>query len=320
MNGIRGVLAAIGAVAALAACTNGTGADKAGGPGEPVVLQLADLNSGLDYTPAVAYFVERVAAVSEGRLRIRVTSEWGDFAPDGDQRIARDVATGNADLAWVATRVFDTLGVTSFQALTAPMLIDSYALQNAVLASDIPSQMLRGLEPLGVTGLAVLAGGLRRPIAAKRPLLAPADWRGVKVVKVNSTAQVNAIKALGANPVSLNRGPGGPTRSEALATGEIDAFEINLLGWLLATDVSRAPHVSANVILWPTTMVLMANPERLSRLTKDQQGWLATAAADAAARSGLTVYPGVGHDSWTRTYDLSAGHDIYTWLLSFSQP
>jgi hypothetical protein len=30
----------------------------------------------------------------------------------------------------------------------------------------------------------------------------------------------------------------------------------------------------------------------------------------------LTMYPGVGHDSWSRTYDGSAGHDIYTWLLS----
>lgn len=32
----------------------------------------------------------------------------------------------------------------------------------------------------------------------------------------------------------------------------------------------------------------------------------------------LTVYPDADHfdnDAWTRTYDLSAGHDIYTWLL-----
>jgi len=29
-----------------------------------------------------------------------------------------------------------------------------------------------------------------------------------------------------------------------------------------------------------------------------------------------TVYQGVGHvDSWPRTYDLSAGNDIYSWLL-----
>ncbi len=31
----------------------------------------------------------------------------------------------------------------------------------------------------------------------------------------------------------------------------------------------------------------------------------------------LTIYPGVGHDSWSRTYDGSAGHDIYTWLLTY---
>ncbi|MFO0553214.1 MAG: hypothetical protein U0271_32810 [Polyangiaceae bacterium] len=30
----------------------------------------------------------------------------------------------------------------------------------------------------------------------------------------------------------------------------------------------------------------------------------------------LTLYPGVGHDSWDQTYDLSAGNDIYAWLLS----
>ena len=32
----------------------------------------------------------------------------------------------------------------------------------------------------------------------------------------------------------------------------------------------------------------------------------------------LTVYPGVDHDSWTATYDLSAGHDIYDWLLGYT--
>ncbi len=34
----------------------------------------------------------------------------------------------------------------------------------------------------------------------------------------------------------------------------------------------------------------------------------------------LTIYPGVTHDSWTQTYDLSAGQDIYGWLLSHHKP
>ena len=35
----------------------------------------------------------------------------------------------------------------------------------------------------------------------------------------------------------------------------------------------------------------------------------------APAEMELTVYPDADHDSWSRTYDLSAGHDIYAWLL-----
>ncbi|WP_224997474.1 PA14 domain-containing protein [Cesiribacter sp. SM1] len=33
----------------------------------------------------------------------------------------------------------------------------------------------------------------------------------------------------------------------------------------------------------------------------------------------LTIYPGVNHNSWTRTYDGSAGHDIYKWMLQYSR-
>ena len=36
----------------------------------------------------------------------------------------------------------------------------------------------------------------------------------------------------------------------------------------------------------------------------------------SAVDARLTIYPGVGHDSWTRTYDLTAGHDVYAWLLT----
>lgn len=39
-----------------------------------------------------------------------------------------------------------------------------------------------------------------------------------------------------------------------------------------------------------------------------------------AVDARLTIYPGVGHDSWTRTYDLEAGHDVYGWLLEHDNP
>lgn len=30
----------------------------------------------------------------------------------------------------------------------------------------------------------------------------------------------------------------------------------------------------------------------------------------------LTLYPDADHDAWSRTYDLSGGHDVYKWLLA----
>jgi len=45
-----------------------------------------------------------------------------------------------------------------------------------------------------------------------------------------------------------------------------------------------------------------------------------TADCPDAKEAKVTVYPGVGHvDSWVMTYDLSAGHDPFTWLLGFNK-
>ncbi|MCC6873135.1 MAG: hypothetical protein IT378_02410 [Sandaracinaceae bacterium] len=38
-------------------------------------------------------------------------------------------------------------------------------------------------------------------------------------------------------------------------------------------------------------------------------------ACEGAIEARMTIYPGAGHDSWTRSYDGSAGHDLYAWLL-----
>ncbi len=38
------------------------------------------------------------------------------------------------------------------------------------------------------------------------------------------------------------------------------------------------------------------------------------------AEAKLTLYPGVAHDAWTQTYNLSSGNDIYAWLLLQKSP
>jgi TRAP-type transport system periplasmic protein len=271
-------LAVIAAVVAGGCSGDGAGGDKAGGSGEPVVLRMANTASNLEYFPAIADFVGRVRERSGGNVRIEVVDKWGRFAADGEQQVVRAVATGQVDLGHAGTRVFDTMGVTGFQALQAPMLIDSYALQRAVLEGGIPREMLQGLDRVGVVGLGVLGGGLSKPIAVKKPLLGLADWRGITFGTYKSEVQAQAIRSLGATPLEAF----GIARDQALQDGKLQAFELFLLAYQLNTYEGLAPYVTANVNLWPQTEVLLANPGRLAALTGQQRGWLQQAATDVA--------------------------------------
>jgi TRAP-type C4-dicarboxylate transport system substrate-binding protein len=241
---------------------------------------MANGYSHLGYEPAVAYFVERVTELSDGALRVEVIDEWGGFATDFEDQIIGAVAAGEVDLGWVGTRAFDTVDVSSFQALTAPMLIDNYPLQEAVIESEIPTQMLDSLDEIGLAGLAVLADGMRKPIAVDGPLLGPDDWSGITFQTFRSRGQSQAIRSLGAVATDVLQ-----TLDEGLVNGEIQGFEKNLLVYELNDTAPRAPYVTANVNLWPQTVAIVANPDRLAVLSDQHRDWLTAAADDATARS-----------------------------------
>jgi TRAP-type C4-dicarboxylate transport system substrate-binding protein len=271
------------ASAAVAGCASTPSAgDKAGGTGgEPVVLRMSNTPYNLNDVPLVRDFVRRVAALSGGKVRIKVLNQWGNYAPDAEAEVVRAVASGRLDLGWAGSRVFDSMGVSSFRALSAPMLIDSYPLENAVLQSTIPAQMLAGLQGVHVTGLGVLGDGLRLPISVRRPLLTPADWRGLSIGTYRSQTQEQAIRALGATPVVAY----GPYRSHDLDTGAIQGFEFDVRRYERNGLATRARYVAANVPLWPQIDVVFANPGRLASLTDEQRGWLLQAAEELAKSS-----------------------------------
>lgn len=277
-----GVTVLVALALALAGCGAQAGS-KAGGPGTPVVLRMATRHGQPGYMPQVdPYLPNRAAKLSAGNVQINMVYHVGENAPDGEQQIVRDVAAGRYDLGVVGTRVFDTLGVDSFQALTAPLLIDSYPLEQAVIDSGIPARMMPALDKVGVKGLGVLADGLRKPIAVRKPLLGPADWRGVTFAAFRSSESSEAIRALGATPSNLVAVP----LDQALDSKTVEGFESNLRYYGIRDDSwRRARFVTANVNLWPQTLAVIANPGRIARLTPQQRAWLTQAVRDTAARS-----------------------------------
>src|SRR5215216_1522972 len=157
------------AVALLAGCGSES-SDRAGGE-KPVKAKVLVMANAQYFPDELAAFGEAVERVSDGRLRLKWINEYG-AGRDGNPEVnvVRDVSAGKADLGWAATRIFDELGVTAFNPLHAPMLIDSYELEQRVLGDDVVKPMLDSLGGLGLRGVGVLPGPMRRPFGRRPPL------------------------------------------------------------------------------------------------------------------------------------------------------
>src|SRR5215471_8995764 len=166
--------------------------DKAGGsaPEKPLVLRLAAHDD--DY--AYGNFAAAVARLSGGSMRISVVPDWrvtGDRREiDYEAATVSDVRRGRIPLGIVGVRVWDLLGVDSFQALLAPFLVDTLALERRALASPPAARALAGVERKGVIGIALLPGRLRRPLGITRPLIRPQDYRDAMIgIRLGGVAQ-----------------------------------------------------------------------------------------------------------------------------------
>jgi TRAP-type transport system periplasmic protein len=270
---IRWAVAAVLATSAipLAACS-GSSSDKAGGDEQrpPVVLTLASFTD--DIQPPLRVFADEVARRSDGTLRIEFEPAWRPGDPNAERGTIEDVKAGKADMAWVGARVFDTLDVTSFQALLAPLLVDSYDLEGRVLESGIPEGMLEGVEELGVVGIGILPGPMRKLLGVSHPFLQPSDFEGQVIGGAENELSLETFQALGATLEAL---PAGGSLEG------LDATEQHLAAIWGNRYNKDAKYVGANVNLWPRPLVIFAGEEVFESLTPEQQAVLREAATAA---------------------------------------
>ena len=116
------LLPALVALVLLAGC--GTKGDRAGGSiaARATVLTFAAGDGGL---PG---FADAVKRLSHGAIQVRFPKPGLKLPPDYEAQIIAQVRSGKADLGWVGSRAFP-----SFDPLTVPLLIDSYAFEAELL-------------------------------------------------------------------------------------------------------------------------------------------------------------------------------------------
>ena len=238
------------AVALLAGCGSDR-TDRAGGD-KPVEAKVLTMANAQYYPDELAAFRDAVERVSGGRLRLKLINQYGT-SRDGNPEInvIRDISAGKADLGWAASRIFDELDVRAFNPLHAPMLIDSYELEQRVLSDDIVDPMLDSLgEELGLRGVGVLPGPLRHPFG-KRPLRALADWQGASIGSSGGEQVGKALRAVGARREPEFSGDD---------TSRVDGLDTHVAAVLPNRYQRSIPYLTGNVVLWARPLVVFAGP------------------------------------------------------------
>lgn len=170
-------------------------------------------------------------------------------------------------------RAFHSVGVTSFDALIAPLKIDSMALQQKVLASEIPTDMLAGVKRAGLEGVGVLPGPMRKPAGITRALRAPADFAGARIAISPSAVADQSLRTLGAIPVQSGF-EGASISGDDGIEQQVTSISGNNYDRIVTT-------ITVNVNLWPRPLVVVANARVFASLTDAQRKWLRSSARDS---------------------------------------
>jgi TRAP-type C4-dicarboxylate transport system substrate-binding protein len=273
------VIAAL-AGAAIAGCGGNSGpGGKLGAPIEPTTLTLGDANHGTG-TPAVMDFVRDVARDSHGGLQVKLVAA-PETPSDYEVRIVHDTAAGRWNLAWVGTRVLDEVGVPDAGALQVPFLLDSYALEGAVVNGPIGAQLTREISHARVVGIGLLADQLRY-LATAGPVTSPASLVGKRMGAFDSASQFAGWRALHATPVLED---------------EVTASAVALMhdGRLFGIAADPSTYASQNGIpgtmytvgvpIWPRPVAIIAAPRWFASLRDSTRSLLRLAAKQASAQS-----------------------------------
>lgn len=214
-------------VLALAGCTRG---------GARMLLSSDTHPAGYPTVEAVKEMGRLLAERTGGRLDIRVYA-GGQL---GAERDTLEITTfGGLDLNRVFMSPLNAIEPdTTIPSL--PFLFKSTEHMRRALDGAPGRAILDRLEPHGLIGLCYYDSGERSFYNTRRPILTPADMRGMKIRTPNSDMSVAMINATGANATPMDLGE----VYQSLVQGVIDGAENNWPSYESGRHFEAAPYFS----------------------------------------------------------------------------
>ena len=170
------------------------------------------------YTMGGKEFARLIQEGTKGEITIKVYG--GGQLGKGERELLEGLQVGTIDLAVTATGPVSNFS-PEMGVVDLPFLFTSTAHVDKVLDGAVGRRLLDGLEKAKIKGLAFFENGFRNFTNSKRPLLKPADFKGLKFRTMENPVHLASVRQLGAQAVPMSWGE----VYTSLQTGVMDGQE-----------------------------------------------------------------------------------------------
>ena len=258
-----------------------------------------DPNRG-PYADAPHQFTLALEKLLPGQFKIKVypNRQLGD-----EKEMLEQVRFGTLDMDITTNAVVANVE-SSLLANDLPFLYPDAPTAHRVLDGPIGQGMLARLEAKNLIGLAFFEGGFRHMMNNARPVMTPADVKGVKYRVMQNPVFIGMFNSLGGNAIPMAFGD----LFTALRQGTVDGMELPITAGFAvkANEVTKYLSLTSHTY---SALVMTLSKRTFKKLGKDQQQAFRkaalmankaqrannaereTAALDGLKKRGMTINP-----------------------------
>ena len=212
---MRQLIVAAASVAALVLAGSLAGPASAQAP---IIIKFSHVvASNTPKGAAAEKFKELAEKYTDGKVKVEV---YPNSTLYKDKEELEALQLGAVQMLAPSNSKFGPIGVREFEVFDLPYILPDLATLRKVTDGPLGAQLLKKLEPKGMTGLAYWDNGFKEMSANKR-LVTPEDYKGVKFRIQSSKVLEAQFRALGSIPQVMAFGE----VYQALQTGVVDGQE-----------------------------------------------------------------------------------------------
>ncbi|HKY23223.1 MAG TPA: TRAP transporter substrate-binding protein [Vicinamibacterales bacterium] len=222
--------------------------------------------------PTLEYLAQRVSQLSAGTVKIQVV---GDAKLGTEPELIEQTRRGTLDIVKTSAAALEEV-VPEMAVFGMPFVFRDEKHYWNVLLGDIGKEILGSAETHGLHGLSYYDSGSRSFYTLGKPILRPADVRGMKLRVLPGKTSQQMVLTLGGTPTAIPYGD----LHEALRKKEVDGAENNAPSLFTSRHYELARHYSLDEHTRVPDIVLISK-KVWDRLDPQVRRWIDQAAAES---------------------------------------